>query len=349
MRIKHRKNSNTGNNKNTSKNFLFRKSFSNIKIAAAFLVITTLSGGAVYAAPILFNADQVGFDNTGTSLSSTDVQGALDELYTKANNLWCKSGYTKQNENGRTYECLTPFAITNKSNNTIERGATFTYTANDTVDSWASGTTSVATVSNGTVTGVSCGGSRITATSGSDSDSVNVNVIFTGNDSGINGTQQLCTYNFSRGELSFSDGCTTIVNNSINSCASSVDIPNSVTSIGNYAFYNATSLTSVNIPNSVTSIGNSAFYNATSLTSVDIPNSVTSIGNYAFSNTALTSVNIPASVQGIGNSAFANASSLTTVRYNGTDYTSKSAVISALQANGAYVTSNAFDNTGLSN
>ncbi len=78
MHIKHMK-----NNKHTSKNFLFRKSFSTAQLIAVFLLGSTLTGGAVYAATILFNADQVGFDNTGTSLSSTDVQGALDELYNK--------------------------------------------------------------------------------------------------------------------------------------------------------------------------------------------------------------------------------------------------------------------------
>jgi len=59
-------------------------------------------------------------------------------------------------------------------------------------------------------------------------------------------------------------------------------IPNSVTSIGNNAFYNNTSLTSIIIPNSVTSIGNYAFYGCSSLTSITIPSSVTSIGNYVF-------------------------------------------------------------------
>ena len=59
-------------------------------------------------------------------------------------------------------------------------------------------------------------------------------------------------------------------------------IPNSVTSIGNYAFRGCSGLSSVTIPNSVTSIGNYAFYNCTGLTSVTIPNSVTSIGNSAF-------------------------------------------------------------------
>ena len=62
----------------------------------------------------------------------------------------------------------------------------------------------------------------------------------------------------------------------------SVTIPNSVTYIGDYAFWNCESLTSVTIPNSVTSIGGWAFNGCYSLTSVTIPNSVTSIGNYAF-------------------------------------------------------------------
>ena len=87
-----------------------------------------------------------------------------------------------------------------------------------------------------------------------------------------------------------------------------------VTSIGDYAFWNCSGLTSVTIPDGVTSIGDYAFWNCSGLTSVDIPDSVTSIGNYAFSwCSGLTSVTIPGSVTSIGGYAFGGCSSLTEV------------------------------------
>ena len=94
----------------------------------------------------------------------------------------------------------------------------------------------------------------------------------------------------------------------------SVTIPNSVTSIGNYAFRYCSGLTSVTIPNSVTSIGSDAFYNCLKLTSITIPNSVTSIGSRAFQACfGLTSITIPNSVTSIGSSAFYKCSDLTSV------------------------------------
>ena len=95
-------------------------------------------------------------------------------------------------------------------------------------------------------------------------------------------------------------------------------IPDSVTSIGEWAFYWCTSLTSVTIPDSVTSIGEWAFYWCTSLTSVTIPDSVTSIGDNTFDHcTSLTSVTIPDGVTSIGWRAFSNCTSLTDVYYAG--------------------------------
>ena len=92
----------------------------------------------------------------------------------------------------------------------------------------------------------------------------------------------------------------------------SVFMANGVTSIGNFAFNECTSLTSMTIPDSVTCIGNCAFRECSSLASVTIPDSVTSIGVYAFcACTSLKSVTIPDSVTSIGNYAFSYCTSLT--------------------------------------
>ena len=91
-------------------------------------------------------------------------------------------------------------------------------------------------------------------------------------------------------------------------------IPNSVTSIGEAAFYGCSGLTSVTIPNSVTSIGDKAFNRCSGLTSLTIGNSVTWIGDEAFYKcSGLTSVTIGNSVTSIGDHAFAYCSGLTSV------------------------------------
>ena len=116
------------------------------------------------------------------------------------------------------------------------------------------------------------------------------------------------TVDNNNGTYNSRNNCNAIIETSTNSlivgCKNTI-IPNSVTSIGNSAFYGCSGLTSVTIPNSVTYIGISAFERCSGLTSVTIPNSVTSIGEAAFYGcSGLTSVTIPNSVTSIGKYAF---------------------------------------------
>lgn len=79
---------------------------------------------------------------------------------------------------------------------------------------------------------------------------------------------------------------------------------NGVGTIGEYAFYNGTP-TSITMSESVTSIGNAAFYGCSGLTSITIPNSVTTIGSNAFRNcTSMTRIYIPSSVTTISASSY---------------------------------------------
>ena len=92
-------------------------------------------------------------------------------------------------------------------------------------------------------------------------------------------------------------------------------IPNSVTSIGSYAFSGCSGLTSITIPNSVTSIDRRAFSYCSGLTSITIGSSVTCIDEGAFSGcSSLSSITIGSSVTSIGGTAFSGCSGLTSIK-----------------------------------
>ena len=125
-------------------------------------------------------------------------------------------------------------------------------------------------------------------------------------------TRVVCGF-YGEGDFLYQDSTKTTLIAYVGS-ASSVAIPNTVTSIWERAFYGCSGLTSVTIGNSVTSIGEQAFYGCSGLTNVTIPNSVTSIGEQAFySCSGLTSVTIGNSVTTIGYAVFYECSSLTSV------------------------------------
>ena len=101
-----------------------------------------------------------------------------------------------------------------------------------------------------------------------------------------------------------------------NKVITKVVIPDSVTSIGNYAFYGCSELKSVTFGehSQLTSIGSGAFYGCSTLERITIPGGVTSIADSAFSGcTSLTNITIPNSVISIGNSAFSGCNKIVKV------------------------------------
>lgn len=91
-----------------------------------------------------------------------------------------------------------------------------------------------------------------------------------------------------------------------------VTIPYGVKTIGDFAFNSCINLTGITIPDSVTTIGDSAFYSCENLTDVIIGNHVTEIGDSAFCLCSkLTSITIPDSVTTIGDDVFAWCKGLT--------------------------------------
>ena len=115
--------------------------------------------------------------------------------------------------------------------------------------------------------------------------------------------------------ITIPESVTSIGNYAFQYCSlTSITLPEGVTSIGYNAFWGCESLTSITIPEGVTSIRNNAFYECSSLTSITIPEGVTSIGEWAFSYcSSLTTITIPESVTGIGQLAFCRCSSLTSI------------------------------------
>jgi hypothetical protein len=112
------------------------------------------------------------------------------------------------------------------------------------------------------------------------------------------------------------DNCNAIIETNSNTltygCKNTI-IPNSITTLGNKAFYGCSTLSSITIPNSVTTIGYEAFEACTGLTSILIPNSVSTIKLYAFYRcSSLISITLSSSAN-IGMYAFSGCSNLSSI------------------------------------
>ena len=92
-----------------------------------------------------------------------------------------------------------------------------------------------------------------------------------------------------------------------------IAIPNTVTEIGDRAFYYCEHLASITLPLSLQKISDRVFARCTSLTSITIPAAVTEIGVDAFAGSGLTSITIPSTVTVLGSGAFASCESLTSM------------------------------------
>lgn len=119
-----------------------------------------------------------------------------------------------------------------------------------------------------------------------------------------------------------------------------VDLSNTqITSLPNGSFYDCEQLSDVKLPKELTYIGEKAFYKST-IASITFPPSLEKIGAWAFQNTQLTNVVIPTQCSSIEQGAFIDNANLTTVVINGLEcYLAYQAFCNCSKLTDIYITS----------
>ena len=93
-----------------------------------------------------------------------------------------------------------------------------------------------------------------------------------------------------------------------------VILPNSIATIGDYAFNSLAELTSVTFGNELKTIGNAAFSGCKKLNNINLPDSLEELGNSAFNAcSSLTSIKIPNGIKTLNGSSFSDCENLTSV------------------------------------
>ena len=127
------------------------------------------------------------------------------------------------------------------------------------------------------------------------------------------------------GKFASEDNCSLVVNGILKALITTnlteYHVPEFITGIESYTFYNCTTLTNIVIPDSVVYIGSYAFLNCTALSNIDMPNKIETIEDRTFCNcSSLTNINLPDSTHTIGDAAFENCTNLTSITIPGNVY-----------------------------
>lgn len=139
--------------------------------------------------------------------------------------------------------------------------------------------------------------------------------------SGITSVQSSFFKNFTKlKEVNLSSSVTSIESNAFYNAFDDdfkprMILPNTISSIGESAFENS-KISAINIPTSLTSIGNRVFRGCSNLSSITIPSNILAIGDMAFYAANLSELIIPSNVASIGGSAFTSNYNMTSIIVN---------------------------------